>query len=98
MARLFKELPFNKHPDLTPYLIHLTRNSERENKNSALDNLISILKTGKIWGSDASGYIKGPNTASCFMDVPFMSLKGTVKSVSGKTLMNADLLAVYKNR
>lgn len=72
---LFKELPFNKHPDLTPYLIHLTRNSMQENKKSALDNLINILKTGKIRGSDASGYIKGPNTASCFMDVPFMSLK-----------------------
>lgn len=72
----YLELPFRSRPDLTPYLIHLTRNTEEQNGNSAYDNLLSILKTGKIWGSNYKGYIKGKgNTAACFMDIPFFSLK-----------------------
>lgn len=72
----FLDLPFNERPDLTPYLIHLTKNTKREDECTAFENLITILKSGKLYGSDASsGFIKGPNKAVCFMDVPFMSLK-----------------------
>lgn len=71
----FEELPFYDRPDLTPYLVHLTKNTKRHDDFSALDNLISILQTGEIWGSGRSGYIKGPNKAACFMDVPFLALK-----------------------
>lgn len=69
----FEDLPFYERPDLTPYLIHLTKNTKASDENSAFDNLVSILKTGKIWGGQ--GFIKGPNRAACFMDVPFYSLK-----------------------
>lgn len=47
----FDELPFNQRPDLTPYLIHLTRNTESQNDRTAYDNLVSILESGKINGS-----------------------------------------------
>ncbi len=72
----FDELPFNKRPDLTPYLIHLTKNTEADDEYSAFDNLVSILKNGEIWASNKSkGFIKGPHGAACFMDVPFAALK-----------------------
>jgi len=72
----FEDLPFYERPDLTSYLIHLTKNTKKEDGYSAYDNLISILEKGKIWGSSRkSGFIKGPNKAVCFMDVPFVSLK-----------------------
>ncbi len=72
----FNELPFRDRPDLSPYLFHFTKNTEREDDYTAFDNLCHILETGEIWGSNSSkGFVKGPNKASCFMDVPFMSLK-----------------------
>lgn len=71
----FDDLPFNERPDLTPYIIHLTKNTKQKDKYSAFDNLISILKTGKIIGTKVSGKIKGPHPATCFMDVPFSALK-----------------------
>ena len=72
----FNELPFNARPDLTPYLLHMTKNTKADDAYSAFDNLVSILKTGEIWGSDSSkGFIKGYNRAACFMDVPFNSMK-----------------------
>jgi hypothetical protein len=72
----FDELPFNARPDLTPYLIHLTKNTTAEDEYSAFKNLKSILMSGEIWGSDKKkGFIKGPNKAACFMDVPFSALK-----------------------
>jgi len=74
----FEELHFTERPDLTPYLIHLTRGTEAEDDHSALDNLISILEDGEIWGSEpgqAPGYIKGKRPAACLMDVPFAALK-----------------------
>ncbi|MDR3585059.1 MAG: hypothetical protein P4L59_07005 [Desulfosporosinus sp.] len=71
----FEELPFTDRPDLTPYLIHLTKNTKSDDGFSAFDNLVSLLKTKKIWGSDSRGFVKGPNKAACFMDVPFISLK-----------------------
>jgi len=75
MAVDYKDLPFSDRPDLTPYLIHLTKNSRNTNGYSAFRNLVNILQTGIIWGSSKKGYIRGPNRASCFMDVPFISLK-----------------------
>lgn len=72
----FDELPFSSRPDLSPYLIHLTKNTKSEDEFSAFDNLVSILKSGEIWGSKSSrGFIKGKRKAACFMDVPFASLK-----------------------
>lgn len=72
----YKELPFRDRPNLTPYLIHLTKNTKEDDEYSAYDNLLSILKKGEIWGSTNSGFIKGRgNTAVCFMDIPFSSLK-----------------------
>lgn len=72
----FDDLPFNARPDLTPYVIHLTKNTKAEDDYSAFDNLISILAGGEIFGSSNSkGFIKGPNNATCFMDVPFQALK-----------------------
>ena len=71
----FDELPFNKRPDLTPYQIHLTKNSRREDEFSAYDNLVHILETGRIWGSGKEGFVRGGKKAACFMDVPFASLK-----------------------
>lgn len=73
----FEELPFNQRPDLTPYIIHLTKTSE---KFSAFENLLQILRDGKIKASPPArkggkGFIKGPRSATCFMDVPFLALK-----------------------
>jgi hypothetical protein len=60
----FEDLPFEERPDLTPYLVHLTKNTKASDKFSALDNLINILKTGEIWGcSTSKGFIKGPTEA-----------------------------------
>ena len=70
----FDDLPFNARPDLTPYLIHLTKNTKANDEYSAYDNLVSILTTGEIWGSDTKkGFIKGPHKAACLMDVPFQA-------------------------
>jgi hypothetical protein len=72
----FDELPFNARPDLTPYLLHLTKNTKADDQYSAYDNLLHILHSGEIWGSESSkGFIKGNRKAACFMDVPFASLK-----------------------
>ncbi|WP_238900631.1 hypothetical protein [Clostridium sp. YIM B02500] len=71
----FEDLQFEERLDLSPYLIHLTRNTKKVDNYSALNNLVSILQLGCIWGSVNEGYIKGCNKASCFMDAPFPSLK-----------------------
>ncbi|MBD8476090.1 hypothetical protein IFT98_16155 [Pseudomonas sp. CFBP 8770] len=69
------ELPFFERPDLSPYLVHLTRRSS-DNGFSAFENLISILLDGRIEGSTTKkGFIKGANPAACFMDIPLNSLK-----------------------
>ena len=68
----FEDLPFTERPNLTPYLVHLTK---ARHGASAFENLVKILKDGVLHGSDASGYIKGSKKAVCFMDVPFYSLK-----------------------
>lgn len=71
----FLELPFQERPDLTPFLIHLTKNTTGKDGCSAYDNLVNILKSGRILGSSGSGFIKGGLKAACFMDVPLLSLK-----------------------
>jgi len=72
----FEELPFDIRPDLTKFLIHLTKNTKDEDDYTAFNNLVNILKEGEIWGSETEkGFIKGPNKATCFMDVPMTSLK-----------------------
>jgi hypothetical protein len=75
----FEDLPFYERPDLTPYLVHLTKNTKPEDGFSAFENLVSILMEGRIRGSKSSkGFIKGPNRAACFMDVPFAALKNVL--------------------
>jgi hypothetical protein len=69
----FKYLPFKTRPDLTPYLIHLTKASA--DGYSGLENLSSILRVGEIWGSTSTGFVKGARSAACFTDVPFIALK-----------------------
>jgi hypothetical protein len=55
---LFDESPFNARPELSPYLIHLTKTLKQDNY-SAFDNLVSILKGGKIIGNDSpKGFIE----------------------------------------
>lgn len=76
----FEELPFDVRPDLSKFLIHLTKNTKDDDNFSAFNNLVHILKTGEIWGSDTKGFIKGPNKATCFMDVPITSLKYILNS------------------
>lgn len=72
----FEDLPFFERPDLTPYLVHLTKNTKSKDGCSGLDNLENILREGEIWGSSKrKGFIKGPHPATCFMDVPFGALK-----------------------
>ena len=72
----FEDLPFYERPDLTPYIVHLTKNTKQEDDFSAFENLVNILQEGRIRGSKSSkGFIKGPNRAACFMDVPFAALK-----------------------
>lgn len=68
----FDDLPFWERPDLTPYLIHLTK---RSRKGSAFENLVRMLEGGVINASGRKGFIKGSQPASCFMDIPFGSLK-----------------------
>jgi len=61
---------------LSPYIVHLTKNTKTSDDFSAFDNLVSILQFGEIWGSNKSkGFIKGPNKAACFMDIPLYCLK-----------------------
>ena len=72
----FEDLPYNVRPDLSPFLTHLTKNTFADDKYLAFDNLVEILKTGVIKGSDSQqGFIKGANKAACFMDIPISSLK-----------------------
>lgn len=70
MGKTLKELPYYKRPDLTPYLIHLTK---ARSDRSALDNLKLILEEGKINGT--TSYVQGQTEATCFMDIPFAALK-----------------------
>lgn len=72
----FEDLPFYERPDLTPYLVHLTKNTRAQDRFTAFDNLVNILRCGTILSSTKEkGFIKGPHGATCFMDVPFYALK-----------------------
>jgi len=62
--------PYWVRPDLTPYLIHLTRSDD---DHSALSNLVNILKAGTIFGTGEKK--KGGIESVSFMDVPFIALK-----------------------
>lgn len=65
-------LPYLERPDLSPFIVHLTRRSDDA---SAYANLVQILRTGEIMGSGGDGFVKGPSKAACFMDIPLGSLK-----------------------
>jgi hypothetical protein len=78
VGKKLTELPYYERPDLTPYLIHLTKAS---NDQTAIENLISILKNGLIEGTD--GYVQQAAfgkvaKVACFMDVPFAALNMSV--------------------
>lgn len=70
----FEDLPFYERPDLSPYLIHLTR---RSGEASAFENLVNILKGGHVLGG--TGFVQAGHRVACFMDVPFVSLKYVFK-------------------
>jgi hypothetical protein len=71
-----KLLPFVERPDLSPFLIHLTKNTKAADGYSAFDNLVSMLEGGCVFESTSKkGFVKGPKGATCFMDVPLSSLK-----------------------
>jgi hypothetical protein len=75
LGKTLKELPYYERPDLTPYLIHLTKGSDSQ---SALKNLVSIIRSGVIEGTDSfvtGAAQKSGVKAACFMDVPFAALK-----------------------
>jgi len=69
-----------ERPDLSPFIIHLTKRSP---KRTAFENLVRILRSGRLVGSTSSeGYIKGSTPATCFMDVPLGSLKYVLKKAN----------------
>ena len=68
-----KQLPFTARPDISPYLIHLTRKTETDSAFIVLQQIIFHAKMLKA--SDKTGFIKGSTPAVCFMDIPFFSLK-----------------------
>ena len=56
----YARLPFRQRPDLTPYVIHLTRAAGGD---TGLDVLTKILKDGVIRGSSpGESFIKGQGT------------------------------------
>lgn len=80
----FVEYPYYVRPDLTPYLIHLTK-GDPESGITARDRLLQILRDGIIRGSDPdTGHIKGAHPAVCLMDVPFMALKYVLSDANVK--------------
>jgi hypothetical protein len=58
--------------DIVSSLVHLTKEN---GDTSALDVLCKILNDGVIRGSGNSGFVKGPNSASCFTETPLSALK-----------------------
>ena len=67
----------NFRPDFTNSLIHLTREQKVLEsgtwvKYPAFDSLMNILTDGIIKGG--RGFIKGPNAAVCFSEMPLSSL------------------------
>jgi len=76
MGNRDNDLPFFERPDLSPFLVHLTRNTVKTDGFTAFENLVNILADGEIRGSTTkTGFIKGSNSAACFMDVPLHALK-----------------------
>ncbi len=76
-------LPYLERPDLSPFLVHLTKAGDG---CTAYDNLINIIESGTIRGSDNSaGYIKGPYPATSFMDIPLSSLKYVLNTINTKS-------------
>ncbi len=66
-------------PDIVNAVIHLTGNRTASNGCSAEQALQAILKEGKIRGSCSAGFIKGPNRATCFTEMPLPSIKYFIK-------------------
>jgi hypothetical protein len=72
-----------KRSDITRIVTHLTRPQKDLDTSTmsfgeinikAVDNLIKILKDGRINGSDNTGYINGKRKAVCFQDAPIYGL------------------------
>lgn len=67
MTRLdFKDLAFFERPDLTPYLIHLTKNTKAQVMSILRSTIPSAFcRQEEFWGSDKKeGFVKGPLRAS----------------------------------
>lgn len=61
--------------DIGDSLFHLTRKRTVKPEATALDVLCEILSSGKIKGSNNSGFVKGHQTAACFTESPLSSLR-----------------------
>lgn len=71
--------------DFSNSLVHFTRDRKGEMRQkgvsddqtcySALDVLCQILESGKILGSNNTGFVKGNQSASCFTECPLSSVK-----------------------
>lgn len=86
----------DKRSDLSRYLVHLTRNYKNE---SALDNLISILKTKtiqarnyhclfspKLRKMDISDVLKNSFKTVCFTETPLNQIKNLVQDIPDRSI------------
>jgi hypothetical protein len=67
-----KESMQHNRGDITNSLVHLTKGIDG---SSSLDVLCQILNAETIIGSGKGGFIKGPNSATCFTETPLSALK-----------------------
>lgn len=63
----YLDLHLDTRPDLSQYLYHFTR---RTDDCDAFLNLIMLLESGVIRGSNQEGFVRGSSRATCFIDIP----------------------------
>lgn len=95
MKDYFNDLPTTSRPDMTPFLIHLTKSNE---ETSAFDNLVNILKSGLIKTTDGTGFIKGGCRAACFMEVPISALKYSLTKEKKRDMNRTEFFALFRIR
>jgi hypothetical protein len=92
-----KSMKVNRY-DLSDYLIHFTRNTEK----SSFDNLKAIIATGKIYSGWALRHgkrtIYGSSEAVCFTDMPLFSFYQYVKNRHNETKVYFYGIALDKEK
>jgi hypothetical protein len=86
-----------RRPDITHALIHLTGDRSAKRGLTAEQALHSILQEGIIRGSGNDGYIKGPNRAACFTEMPLASVRYFIDSHHGKHKYKYFGIAISKS-